>query len=84
MEHRVLRGLSQAAIKLGRPADATRRCYPLTENLAGVLGLLFRTLVPMRSRENMRMAAEGFEAMGREEATYRLGMATHRKHPTGC
>ena len=46
-----------------------------------MLGLLFRALAPMRSRENMRAVAEGVEAMGREEAAYWLGMAMHRKHP---
>ena len=46
-----------------------------------MLGLLFRTLAPMRSRDNMRAVAEGIEVMGREEAAYWLGMAMHRKHP---
>ena len=46
-----------------------------------MLGLLFRTLAPMRSRDNMRAVADGIEAMGHEEAAYWLGMAMHRKHP---
>ena len=29
----------------------------------------------------MRDVAEGFEAMGREEAAYWLGMATHPRRP---
>ena len=45
------------------------------------MGLLFRTLAPMRNRENMRTVAEGIEAMQREEAAYWLGMAMHRKRP---
>ncbi len=81
VEHRVLRRLSQAGVKLGRRATATKRGYALTEDLALMLGLLFRTLAPMRSRNNMRAVAEGIEAMGREEAAYWLGMAMHRKHP---
>ena len=81
VEHRVLKGLSQAGVKLGRCADATRRSYALTEDIALILGLLFRTLAPMRSRNNMRAVAEGIEVMGREEAAYWLGMAMHRKHP---
>ena len=81
VEHRVLRSLSQAGVRLGRRAGAAKRGYALTEDLALVLGLLFRTLAPMRSRENMRAVAEGIEAMGREEAAYWLGMAMHRKHP---
>ena len=58
-----------------------RRGYALGEDLALTLGLLFRTLAPMRSRDNMRAVAEGIEAMEREETAYWLGMAMHRKHP---
>ena len=53
----------------------------LTEDLALMLGLLFRSLAPMRKRDNMRAVAEGIEAMGSEEAAYWLGMAIHRKKP---
>ena len=81
VEHKVLRRLSQVGVKLELRADVVRRGYTLTEDLALVLGLLFRTLAPMRSRERMRTVAEGIEAMGREEAAYWLGMAMHRKHP---
>ena len=81
VEHRVLRKLSKSGIKLGRLPDETSRGYALTEDLALVLGLLFRALAPMRSRDNMRAVAEGIEAMGREEAAYWLGMAMHRKNP---
>ncbi|MCY4382894.1 MAG: hypothetical protein OXE44_07065 [Nitrospinae bacterium] len=81
VEHRVLKKLSQSGIKLGRNADARKRGYTLNEELALTLGLLFRTLAPMRSRNNMRAVAEGIEAMGCEEAAYWLGMAMHRKHP---
>ena len=81
VEHRVLKRLSQSGIKPGRSADARKRGYVLTEDLALGLGLLFRTLAPMRSRDNMRAVAEGIAAMGREEAAYWLGMAMHRKHP---
>lgn len=81
VEHRVLRRLSQAGVNLDRKADAMKQGYALTEDLALVLGLLFRTLAPMHSRDNMRAVAEGIDAMGREEAAYWLGMAMHRKHP---
>ena len=81
VEYQVLKRLSQVGIKLGRSADARRRGYALDEDLALTLGLLFRALAPMRSRDNMRAVAEGIEAMGREEAAYWLGMAMHRKHP---
>ena len=81
VEHRVLKQLWQSGIKLGRSADTRKRGYALTEDLALTLGLLFRTLAPMRSRDNMWAVAEGIELMGREEAAYWLGMAMHRKHP---
>ena len=81
VEHRVLRRLSQAGVKLtGRESDR-KDGHRLTEDLALSLGLLFRTLAPMRSRENIRAVTEGIEAMGREEAAYWLGMAMHRKNP---
>ena len=64
------------------PAAADRvRGYNLPEDLALRLGLLFRALAPMRSRERMRSVTEGIEAMGREEAAYWLGMAMHRQNP---
>ena len=51
------------------------------EDVALTLGLMFRTLATMRSRDNMRAVAEGIENMGREETVYRLGMAMHRRCP---
>jgi hypothetical protein len=81
IEHRVLRRLVQAGVKLtGRESDR-KEGHRLPEDVALSLGLLFRTLAPMRSRENMRAVAEGIEAMGQEEAAYWLGMAIHRKNP---
>ncbi len=77
VERRVLKRLAQAGVRpSGRRAE-----HPLNEDLALTLGLLFRALAPMRSRENMRAVAEGIEAMGREEAAYWLGMAMHRPRP---
>ena len=88
VEHRVLRRLAQSGIRLGSNAR-TRTAgnkneasgQALSEDLALTLGLLFRALAPMRSRENMVTVAEGIEAMQREEAAYWLGMAMHRKRP---
>ncbi len=81
VEHRVLKRLARAGIKLGSGTDNKKRGYTLTEDLALILGLLFRSLAPMRNRDNMRAVAEGIEAMAREEAAYWLGMAIHRKNP---
>jgi len=81
VEHRVLRRLTQAGIKLTGREGQRKEGHRITEDVALTLGLLFRTLAPMRSRDNMRAVAEGIEAMGREEAAYWLGMAMHRKNP---
>ena len=80
VEHRVLRRLQQAGVRLPRTTDRVRG-YNITEDLALRLGLLFRALAPMRSRDRMRAVTEGIEGMGREEASYWLGMAMHRKNP---
>ena len=80
VEHRLRRRLAAAGIRPiatdGSPVAAT-----LPEDVALTLGLLFRTLAPMRSRDRMRAVAEGIDAMDREEAAYWLGMAMHRTNP---
>ncbi len=81
VEHRVLRRLAQAGVKLARPAGRPAPSLPLNEDLALHLGLMFRALAPMRNRERMRSVAEGIERMDREEAAYWLGMAMHRRRP---
>ena len=88
VEHWVLHRLAQSGIRLGAssraPAGGGRSGgggHALSEDLALTLGLLFRALAPMRSRDNMVTVAEGIEAMQREEAAYWLGMAMHRKRP---
>ena len=86
VEHRVLRRLAQSGIRLGAGARARAAGeggdgHALSEDLALTLGLLFRALAPMRSRDNIVTVAEGIEAMHREEAAYWLGMAMHRKRP---
>ena len=77
----MLKRLSQSGIKLSGSGGSRKRGYALSEDLALTIGLLFRTLAPMRSRNNMRAVTEGIEAMEREEAAYWLGMAMHRKQP---
>lgn len=81
VEHRLLRRLAQFDINIrGKNRDA-KNGYTLTEELALILGLLFRALAPMRSLDNIRAVVEGIEEMEHEEASYWLGMAMHRKHP---
>jgi hypothetical protein len=81
VEHRVLRRLARAGVKVNGLKGNSRQAHALDEDLALNLGLLFRVLAPMRNREHMRACADGIEAMGREEAAYWLGMAMHRKYP---
>ena len=81
VEHRVLRRLARSGIRLADGDGGGTRRYPVGEELALTLGLLFRALAPMRNRDGMRAVTEGIEAMGREEAAYWLGMAMHRRRP---
>ena len=80
IEHRVLKLLAASGLKFN-PRTGRKEALTLPEDQALRLGLLFRALAPMRSRDNIRAVAEGIEAMGREEAAYWLGMAMHRKNP---
>ena len=81
IEHRVLRRLARAGVRLGPRAGAADRGYALAEDAALLLGLLFRALAPMRNRANMRAVAAGIEEMEPEEAAYWAGMAIHRRRP---
>jgi hypothetical protein len=81
VEHRVARRLKQASVPFEQPALRIPRAWSLPEEMALTLGLLFRALAPMRSRDNLRNVVEGIEQMGKEETAYWLGMAMHRKHP---
>jgi hypothetical protein len=79
-EHRILRRLKESGIRLDLlPIEGMGSV--LVEETALRLALLFRTLAPMRNRDNMRLVAEGIEAMGKEEAGYWLGMSVHRRNP---
>ena len=81
VQHRILRVLAEQRIRLvGSPGrSGFSRLVP--EALAVRLGLIFRTLAPMRDRDRMWAVADGIEKMEREEAAYWLGMAIHREHP---
>ncbi len=81
VQHRILRILAEQRVRLvGRPGR-TGFSRPVPETLAVRLGLMFRTLAPMRDRDRIWAVADGIEKMEREEATYWLGMAIHREHP---
>ncbi len=83
VEHRILRRLAREGVKLLAQTSGSGqpRTYPLSEDAALSIGLLFRCLAPMRNRDRMLAVAEGIEAMEREEAGYWLGMAMHRRNP---
>jgi hypothetical protein len=81
IEHRLLRRLGNAGVRVTPPRPGAETRYTIPEPLAMTVGLLFRALAPMRSRENMRRVAEGIEAMELEEAAYWLGMAMYRQNP---
>ena len=78
-ENRAIRRLSSAGIKGDLSANGGR--FPLDEDSALRLGLMFRAIAPMRHRDRMRAVADGVDSMAREEAAYWLGMAMHRKNP---
>ena len=80
VEHHMLQRLTRAVPTPAKLGVQQQECdCSLTEDLALNLGLLFRSLAPMRDRNKIRSVAEGIEAMQREEAAYSLGMAMHRK-----
>ena len=81
VEHRVQKRLAKVGISLEMGPDTRQGTVRLTEQAALMLGLLFRSLAPMRNRVHMREVADGIEVMGQEEAAYWLGMAMHRKNP---
>ncbi|MCL5271188.1 MAG: hypothetical protein M1457_11730, partial [bacterium] len=81
VEAGVLKRLSRAGISWSAITPGKERAWPLEEDTALTLGLLFRVLAPMGHIDRIRQVAEGVGAMNREEAGYWLGMAMHRKFP---
>lgn len=63
IQHRVLKRLKESGIEIVISADNGVAGYALSEDLALALGLLFRALVPVRGRTNMRAIVEGVDAM---------------------
>ena len=81
VEMRVLKRLLKERIQIGALKPGKTRTWPLDEETALHLGLLFRALAPMRNTDRIREVADGVELMGREEAGYWMGMALHRSNP---
>lgn len=83
--HRALRRLARSGVRVrasrvARDGRWEPNVYAIDEELALMLGLVFRALAPMRNREKMLRVVDGIEAMGREEAAYWLGMTMHRRN----
>lgn len=81
IENRVLKRLGRVKIQLGTLRPGKQKSWPLDEETALELGLLFRVLAPMRNFDRIREVADGVEEMSREEMGYWLGMALHRPFP---
>jgi hypothetical protein len=81
LENRILKRLGRAKIQLGTLRPGKQKSWPLDEETALELGLLFRVLAPMRNLDRIREVADGVEEMSREELGYWLGMALHRPFP---
>ena len=81
LEARLTKRLTRAGINLSAGGSERERRWPLDEEQALAMGLLFRALAPMRNLDRIRLVEEGIEAMSREEAGYWLGMSMHRKNP---
>jgi hypothetical protein len=81
VENRLLKRLAKQKIVLGSLKPGKTKNWPLDEEIALSLGLLFRILAPMRNLDRIRQVADGIEKMSREEAGYWLGMVMHRQYP---
>jgi alpha-D-ribose 1-methylphosphonate 5-triphosphate synthase subunit PhnI len=81
VEAKVLRQMKNSGIRIPALKKGETKAFPLDEDIALNMALLFRTLAPMTSIERIRQVAQGIDQMSREEAGYWLGMAVHRKYP---
>lgn len=81
VEHRILKRLARARVEPGRVLPGTTKTNPIPEELALRLGLIFRSLAPMRNADRIRRVADSIDDMSHEEASYWLGMVLHRGHP---
>lgn len=81
VENRILKKMKSARIELGILNAGDKRAWPVTEDFALHLGLIFRAIAPMRNIDRIRTVTDCIEQMNQEEASYWLGMAMHRKNP---
>ena len=78
VEMRVLKLLLRQKIQVGALKPGRTCAWPVDEEAALHLGLLFRVLAPMKNLDRIREVADNVESMGREEASYWMSMALHR------
>lgn len=78
-ESALLKTLKHTGIKIA-PKPGEKQKFAITEETALALGLLCKTLAPMRNMERIRQVVYGIERMAQPEAAYWLGMAMHRKN----
>src|ERR1035438_3485998 len=78
IENRLLKRLAKEKIVLGSLKPGKTKKWPLDEEMALSLGLLFRVLAPMRNLDRIRQVADGIERMSREEAGDWLWVGMHR------
>lgn len=81
LEQRLLKKLARQKVQLGVLKPGKERTWPLPEETALQLGLLFRTLAPMRNLDRITQVADGIDTLSREELGYWLGMVMHRGNP---
>ncbi len=77
----LLRPLASLKIEVHSRQRHVEQAFPLPEEWALRLALLFRALAPMRNRDNIGMCAAAVLKMPHEESAYWLGMTLHRKNP---
>ena len=81
LEHRILKRLAREKIVFGSLRPGKYQAYPLGEDEAMILTILFRTLAPMRNIDRIREVADGIELMSNEELSWWLGMMLRRHKP---
>ena len=81
LEQRLLKKLARQKVQLGVLKPGNERSWPLPEETALQLGLLFRVLAPMRNLDRITQVADGIDTLSREELGYWLGMVMHRANP---
>ena len=81
IEHGLSRWFREAGNRSDPVAIRTAGIVQVDECVALTLGLLFRSLAPVRSCASMIPVAKGIKEMEEEEAAYWMGMPPYRRNP---